>query len=96
MKVFIDTEFSDFFQLELISLGMVTDDGRHCYVELSEGWTRDKCSAFVQEEVLPLLDRGFFGIANSPSGKRRQHLAAGTSRTARDLHGQQLRHPALC
>jgi hypothetical protein len=57
MRVFADTEFtSSFGDGVLISAGLVTEDGRECYVELADGWTLDECTSFVHEVVLPLLD----------------------------------------
>lgn len=58
MLVFIDTEYTGLGQLspKLISLGIVTEDGRRqFYVELEDTWTLTDCSDFVQREVLPLL-----------------------------------------
>ncbi len=58
MRVFADTEFtSSFGDGVLISAGLVTEDGRECYVELADGWTLDECTPFVHDVVLPLLDR---------------------------------------
>jgi len=31
MLVFFDTEFTDFVQIDLISIGLVTEDGREFY-----------------------------------------------------------------
>ncbi|TSE30170.1 3'-5' exoribonuclease [Tepidimonas taiwanensis] len=56
MRVFVDTEFTDFEQPRLISVGLVAEDGRTGYWELADGWRREQCSAFVVEDVLPLLD----------------------------------------
>lgn len=57
MKVFIDTEFTDFQHPRLISIALVTEDGeRSFYAELTDNYTQDDCSYFVLETVLPLLD----------------------------------------
>lgn len=57
MKVFIDTEFTDFKNSRLISIGLVTEDGeRSFYAELTDNFTEADCSYFVLETVLPLLD----------------------------------------
>ena len=54
MRIFIDTEFTDFVDTELISIGLITDDGDHeFYGELPVN--RRKCSEFVIEHVLPQL-----------------------------------------
>lgn len=56
-KVFLDTEFTDFNQPNLISIGLVTEDGLNSfYVELVDAYTMMQCSYFVHEWVLPLLD----------------------------------------
>jgi hypothetical protein len=56
MLVFLDTEFTNFFRPELISIGLVTEDGREFYAELSD-INEANCSDFVVETVLPLLGR---------------------------------------
>lgn len=57
MKVYLDTEFTDFMDSRLISIGMVTEDGRRSfYAELTDNYTEADCSYFVLEAVLPLLD----------------------------------------
>lgn len=52
--VFFDTEFSDLdpYKGEILSIGMVTLDGRECYIELeSNGETSD----WVRKNILPML-----------------------------------------
>jgi hypothetical protein len=64
MLIFLDTEFSslnNWVQKRLISIALVPADGRApFYAELAEGdgWTRDDCSSFVLDEVLPILKGG--------------------------------------
>lgn len=53
LKVFIDTEFTDFLDPQLISIGLVAETGEEFYAELPYDITA--CSAFVKEAVLPLL-----------------------------------------
>ena len=54
MRIFIDTEFTDFADTELISIGLITEDGAdEFYGELPVN--RRKCSEFVIEHVLPQL-----------------------------------------
>jgi hypothetical protein len=55
MRVFIDTEFTDFKPMYLISIGMVADTGAEFYAETS--FPLDACSDFVKEVVLPQLGR---------------------------------------
>lgn len=55
MLVFFDTEFTDFLDCELISIGMVSEDGHHqLYLEVQD-FDRSKCNAFVQAAVLSQL-----------------------------------------
>ena len=57
MLVFLDTEFMDFIDFELISIGMVSEDGQHeLYLEVQD-FDRSKCNAFVQSAVWPQLGR---------------------------------------
>jgi hypothetical protein len=58
MRVFLDTEYTDFRNPRLISVGLVAEDGRTLYFELADGWTREHCTEFVIDTVLPLLDGG--------------------------------------
>src|SRR5450830_1654813 len=52
-NVFIDTEFTDFLDPQLISIGLVAETGEEFYAELP--YDAKACSAFVKEAVLPLL-----------------------------------------
>lgn len=56
MLIFLDTEFTDFVSPDLISLALVAENGREFYAERTD-YHRDACSAFVRENVLPLLGR---------------------------------------
>jgi len=56
MLVFLDTEFTDFVRPDLISLALVSEDGREFYAERTDYYTT-RCSDFVKETVLPLLGR---------------------------------------
>ncbi|MDP9154866.1 MAG: 3'-5' exoribonuclease [Pseudomonadota bacterium] len=53
-RVFIDTEFTNFADRDLISIALVCDDGREFYGERSD-YSRHACSEFVIREVLPQL-----------------------------------------
>ena len=57
LRIFLDTEFTDFLNPKLISIGLVSEDGREFYAELIDGWWPKQCSMFVVEGVLPCLDR---------------------------------------
>ena len=54
-KIFIDTEFTDFIDIHLISIGMVAQSGEAFYAEVP--YPDGSCSAFVREAVIPLLGR---------------------------------------
>ena len=61
MLIFLDTEFTRLPDLqgylpppELISIGLVTEDGREFYAETTD-WRACDCSLFVKSDVLPLL-----------------------------------------
>jgi len=57
MKIFFDTEFTDLIpNPSLISAGFVAENGSEFYAELSDTYTKDNCSPFVIDTVLPLLD----------------------------------------
>ncbi|WP_426342905.1 hypothetical protein ACN9MZ_14550 [Pseudoduganella sp. S-14] len=51
--MFLDTEFTDFLDPQLISLGLAADSGEEFYAELP--FPDSACSAFVREAILPLL-----------------------------------------
>ncbi|TCG03112.1 hypothetical protein BZM27_50940 [Paraburkholderia steynii] len=58
MLLFLDTEYTGFGQLrpKLISLALVAEDGRReFYVELTDTWTLDDCTAFVKSKVISVL-----------------------------------------
>lgn len=55
MLIFLDTEFTDFFNTNLISIGMVADSGEEFYAEVP--FPDAACSAFVREVVIPLLNQ---------------------------------------
>jgi hypothetical protein len=56
MNIFLDTEFTDFNDCDLISIGLVADDGRDFYAELTD-YRQEACNDFVKETVLPLLKK---------------------------------------
>ena len=56
MLVFLDTEFTQFADPELLSIALVAEDGREFYAERTD-YNRESCSAFVIETVVPLLGR---------------------------------------
>lgn len=56
IKVFLDAEFTDHSNPQLISIALVTETGNSFYAVLTDGWDEDACSTFVLDTVLPLLD----------------------------------------
>jgi len=57
MLIFLDTEFTDFIDCELISIGMVSEDGTHEFYAERTDYPDDWCSDFVREAVLPQLGK---------------------------------------
>ncbi len=56
MLLFLDTEFTDFIDIELISIGLVSEDGRTFYAERND-YRQEAASHFVYEAVRPHLGR---------------------------------------
>jgi hypothetical protein len=55
MLLFLDTEYTDPLQIDLISIGLVSEDGKHeFYCERSD-FDEGLCNGFVRSAVLPLL-----------------------------------------
>lgn len=59
-SIFLDTEFThlESDSPRLISIGLVAEDGREFYAELSDNYQLQDCSDFVVQTVLPLLEGG--------------------------------------
>jgi hypothetical protein len=53
--VFLDCEYTDPVDIDLISIALVSEDGQEFYAERSD-YRREACSEFVHAAVLPLLD----------------------------------------
>lgn len=54
LRVFIDTEFSNLVDLDLISIAAVSEDGDEFYAEKAD-YPLKACNEFVRTEVLPKL-----------------------------------------
>jgi hypothetical protein len=54
MLIFLDTEFTDFNDCDLISIGLVDENGREFYAESTQ-YRQEACSDFVRQVVIPLL-----------------------------------------
>lgn len=55
LRVFLDTEYTDFIDPYLISVGMAAETGEEFYAEVP--YPEKGCCAFVREAVIPLLGR---------------------------------------
>lgn len=55
MLIFLDCEFTDFIDCDLLSIGMVSEDGQHEFYAERTDYTDSWCNNFVLEGVLPLL-----------------------------------------
>ena len=53
MLLFLDTEFTDFHEPELISIGLVSECGRFEFYAERSDFDVSKCSDFVRQSVLP-------------------------------------------
>ncbi len=60
LKIFIDTEYTNFLAPDLISIGLVAETGEEAYFEVE--YDASKCSEFVLDVVVPLLGRESSGI----------------------------------
>ena len=56
MLIFLDCEYTDFIQCDLISIGMVSEDGQHSFYAERSDYEQSWCNSFVRAGVLPLLD----------------------------------------
>jgi len=63
MLIFMDTEFTDFTDTQLISIGLVTESNQQFYAELNDFNPRC-CSDFVKEVVLPQLGKNPARVMN--------------------------------
>lgn len=57
MLLFLDTEFTDFNDCDLISVGMVSEDGRYEFYAERTDYRHDFVNSFVRTEVVPHLGR---------------------------------------
>lgn len=60
VRIFFDTEFTDFTNMDMISIGMVAESGEELYKEnldFIESWS----SQWVKDNIYPLLNRQQFG-----------------------------------
>lgn len=57
MLIFLDTEFTDFIDCDLISIGMVSEDGKYELYEERSDFCTAWCNQFVRAAVLPQLGK---------------------------------------
>lgn len=69
LNIFLDTEFTNFIDTDLISIGMVAQTGEEFYAEVP--YPDAACSPFVREVVVPLLDREQSSFSNKGNLGRR-------------------------
>ena len=53
MRVFLDAEFTQFLDGELLALGLVSEDGRECYAEIADPARHARASDFCVDVVIP-------------------------------------------
>lgn len=58
MICFIDTEFTDFTNMDLISVGIVSEDGKHEFYRENTSHIASWRTPFVNQVVMPLLEGG--------------------------------------
>lgn len=73
MNLFIDTEFTDFSRPDLISIAIVSEDGREFYGERSD-FLQVRCTEFVRNTVLPQLGQRPSDIYTLPELKQALRL----------------------
>jgi hypothetical protein len=75
-RVFVDTEFTDLWSPELISIGLAAEGGKNLYIEIAPdpagatGWAPASCSRFVQQVVIPMLEGGRFACSRCEASER--------------------------
>jgi hypothetical protein len=87
VRVYIDTEFTDFLNPVLIGLALVADNGDEFYGECTD-FDRSRCSDFVREIVLPQL--------GSHAGRAMSHAQLRAEVTDWLLHVPVRGRPILC
>lgn len=75
-KIFVDTEFTDLWSPELISIGLAAEGGRSLYIEIAAdpagttGWAPSACSRFVRDVVIPMLEGGGTACSRREASER--------------------------
>lgn len=55
MLIFLDTEYTNPVSRDLISIGLISEDGQHMFYGERSDFDERLCNDFVRSEVLPLL-----------------------------------------
>lgn len=66
MLIFLDTEYTDEDRRELVSVGMVTEDGQHSIYQERTDFPRTWCNRFVVDNVLPHLGHDAAAVCTMP------------------------------
>lgn len=69
LNVFIDCEFTDFINCDLISIGACTEAGDSFYGENTE-FRKNWCSSWVVSNILPILRHGVFDMRRTELSAR--------------------------
>lgn len=69
IRVFIDTEFTDFINADLISIGASADNGMDFYGENTD-FIQEYSSDWVKSNIYPLLDFSEFGMKRAELSAR--------------------------
>ena len=56
-RVFLDSEFTQFRDGQVLALGLAADDGRECYVEVLDPIRHARASVFCKDVVIPQFGR---------------------------------------
>ena len=68
MRIYFDTEFTQFRDGQLLSAGFVADDDRFFYVEIDEPSRKKGASEFCELNVLPQF--GLYPLARASAAAR--------------------------
>lgn len=71
LLLFVDTEFTDFVNMDLISIGIVSSDQHEFYAENTD-YSQDWCNEFVKTTVLPKLQGGEYALQYNQLKERLQ------------------------
>lgn len=66
MLIFLDTEYTDKHRRELVSVGMVTEDGQRSTYQERSDFSRISCSRFVVDNVFPHLGDDVAALCTMP------------------------------